>query len=118
MMTLAVSAEEEADLLQSLTALDPSATAYSILSNSCVTVCEQALEQAGVLKNEPGPVTVDSAGDELQEGAKKSPTPGGLVGQMDAAGLIEGSEKSGQRKISKLRSLWNTIKSFFGVPRE
>jgi len=117
-MTLDLSPEEENKLRATLEANDPRKKPYSVLDNSCVTVCEQALESVGVLPNDPGPMHTDSAGNQLQAGAPKSFTPGGLADQVQEAGLVKSSSTQGQTKVSKVKSFFNTIVEAFKRLRE
>lgn len=112
-VTLDLTDQQDADLKTSLEGSSPSTEAeYSILSHSCVTECEKHLQNAGALTNEPGEVTVDRAGNEMQAGAPSSRTPINLVGQVIDQGLVR-SVQSGGKKVSALRAVAGTIKSFF-----
>gem|GEM_PF-2724310 len=117
-MTLDLSPEEENKLRATLEGNDPRKKPYSVLDNPCVTVCEQALESVGGLPNDPGPMHTDSAGNQLQAGAPKSFTPGGLADQVQEAGLVKSSSTQGQTKVSKVKSFFNTIVEAFRRLRE
>jgi hypothetical protein len=88
-LTLKATPEQEAALEKGLKDNNPNDGEYSVLNHSCVTVTENALQDAGILANEPGPVTTDPAGNELQAGAEKSFTPEGLEDQIEDQDLVE-----------------------------
>jgi RHS repeat-associated protein len=109
-LTLDVSDAQEQALKAELTGNNPyapGAPPYSVVGNSCVSVCERALEKAGILPNQPGPVRIDSAGNELQAGAPSSVTPAGLVGQIRSAGLVKSTQTTGNQQVSVGRAAVN-----------
>jgi RHS repeat-associated protein len=115
-ITLNVSETQERALLKELQDNNPNARGapkYNKLSNSCVTVCERALERSGILPNEPGPVTIDGAGNLMQAGAPKSFTPSGLVQRVKDTGLVKSTQRVGQEKASWIRSAIGTAKNLF-----
>jgi RHS repeat-associated protein len=96
-LILDVSDTQEQALLHGLRANNPNAPGaapYAVGNNSCVTVCERALERAGILPNQPGPVTIDRAGNALQAGAPRSLTPGGLADRTKGASRFVANGRS------------------------
>jgi transcriptional regulator with XRE-family HTH domain len=83
------------------------------------TVTENALEGVGALSNQPGPVTVDRAGNELQAGAPKSFTPAELAGRVRSEGAAATVQIRGKEKVSRARAFWGTILTYVRkvVPR-
>jgi RHS repeat-associated protein len=114
-VTLKVTPQQEQALQAHLESHNPNAAGapgYGELSNSCVTVAENALDTVGILPNQPGPVVIDRAGNEMQAGAPASMTPDGLLQQTQSAGLVESSRVVGRApEESTLRVWWNAIMS-------
>lgn len=116
-MTLNVSSADEVKLVEGLEANNPKAPGappYAAMTNSCVTKSEIALESAGILKNEPGPVVVSGSGALMQRGAPVSHTPGSLADQVKSQQLVTRVEVVGTpTKTTWLGSLFNTVSKFF-----
>jgi RHS repeat-associated protein len=114
LLRLGISSEQEAALKATLDANNPNAPGapkYDMVNNSCVTVSERALEKAGVLPNQPGPVKVGPGGALMQAGAPSSVLPAGLVKQVQDAGLVRNVEQVGTpTKVYWTTTLWNTLK--------
>ena len=111
-LTLNVTDAQERTLLQQLQQNNPHAAGtpgHNLLTNSCVTVSEQALEKSGVLPNQPGPVTIDRGGNALQAGAPKSFTPGGLAQQVRDGGRVKSTQRVGQERASSIQSVAGTV---------
>jgi hypothetical protein len=114
LLTLNLTPEQEDQLLQTLETQNPyEGGEYYLLSHSCVTVCESALEGVGALSNQAGPVIISQAGNELQAGAPKSFTPGELAARARGEGLVTATQTVGVEKVTKAQALLGTIKTFF-----
>jgi RHS repeat-associated protein len=111
-ITLNVSPEEESRLKTYLESNEPDPDQYSEFSNSCVTVCEAALEEVGIVGNEPGPEVTTSAGDVLQAGAPGAITPSGLANQVRSQHLVTSEQVAGT-PTPTWRSFLGTIKTAF-----
>jgi RHS repeat-associated protein len=111
LLTLQASVEQEAQVLSLLTAVDPSTSDYSVLGKNCVSVSEGALDGAGILPNQPGPVKIDSAGNALQRGAPKALTPSQLSGQAKKSGVVQSTKivgsVQGQKAAGWAKTAWN-----------
>jgi RHS repeat-associated protein len=110
LITLDISTEQEADLLMTLEANNPfEVDAYDTFGNNCVSVCEQAFEDTGILVSEPGAVGVDSAGNLMQSGAPKSLTPRALGDRVRRNNLNKKEERQGKKRASRVRAFFNTL---------
>lgn len=117
-LTLDITPGQEAALEESLQGRDPT-THVGLLRGSCVDVCEKALESAGILPNEPGPLVVDRAGNLMQAGAPSSITPGGVENQLERAGLVKGTQTTGTPpEVSGSVSTINGVRAVLSRPRE
>ncbi|MCP3996498.1 MAG: hypothetical protein GY722_15795, partial [bacterium] len=108
LLELDLSLEQETLLLNQLESNNPFETKYSLMSNSCVTVCESALESTGILSSASGQIRFDTAGNALQAGAPASLTPAGLARQIKGQGLVKNTELVGGKRVSKVRALVGT----------
>jgi hydroxymethylpyrimidine/phosphomethylpyrimidine kinase len=113
LLTLNLTPEQEAKLVQYLSTNIPNATEYSVVSKSCVTECEDALKAAGVLPNESAQnVAVDPDGAPMYGHSPDVLLPSVLRTQLQDAGKVQTSEKVG-KKHSVGDSITGSIKSIF-----
>ena len=114
-LKLKISPDEEAKLQKTLDENNPNAAgkpSYDPLSNSCVTVTEVALQNAGVLPDQPGAEHVDGAGNQVQAGAPKSIMPADVVNRVEQNDRVDDQVTVGnQTTASFWESLWNSLRS-------
>ena len=108
LIELDISPRQERMLLDHLENNNPFETEYNLITNSCVSVCENGLEEVGLLNNSPGSIQVDTAGNALQAGAPRSLTPAGLVGQVKDQGLVKNIKPVAGKRVSKIRAAIGT----------
>ena len=77
LMTLNISADQEAQLLALLQSENPYGGPYGWLSHSCVGAIENPLIEAGIISDQPGPVVSTPRGD-LQAGRPSAISPSAL----------------------------------------
>ena len=112
-LTLNVKPEQEAYLLRHLRRNDPYKQGeYSLLSNSCVTVVENALQDTGILPKSPNPVMGTDSGMPVY-GDTGAITPSGLEKQVNDAGLVIQVAVVGKPGVSASKSFWGAAKSLF-----
>jgi hypothetical protein len=114
-MTLSITPEQEAKLAQYLSNNQPHEENYSAMSNSCVTVCEHALQAAGVLPNSTQSlVAVDRAGTPIYGKPSGATLPSTLKSEIEATGKVQATETVGKKDpVSLGRSVAGVFKSVY-----
>jgi RHS repeat-associated protein len=104
LMTLNLSPDQEANLLQALRKNDPNNGVYNLIGHTCVTPLLNALRDAAIVPSQPGPIVSSPQGD-LQAGAPSATTPQGLGNLLKSLNLVTATTTTG---TSPLNFFWRT----------
>jgi RHS repeat-associated protein len=98
LLTLGISDEQEAKLLDQLRAGNPYNSPYSLLGHSCVSALLDPLRNAGILSTQPGPV-IETPQGTLQGGAPAANSPNGFVNMIRSQNLVTSTTVVGSPSI-------------------
>lgn len=119
LLELKISPDQEQSLVNTLDTNNPNAPGaakYDALGNSCVTVIEKGLQNAGVLPTpQPGPEVIGNGGAVFQRAADKSFTPDQLADRaIQQPGLVSKATTVGKKSTSVVQSFINLFKKKTG----
>ena len=105
LLTLGISADQEAKLLDLLKNNNPYSQAYDLLAHSCVRALLDPLRSAGIIPIRPGP-GVETPQGTLQAGAPAAITPNGLANLVRSQNLVTSTTAVGSPSID---TLWRAV---------